>query len=89
MPAVIENACVLLAAGYMDYQEFGSDGEGVKWLGEARGLLKAIRDERQRLIGEDGEELESKTMTSGIQSYPNTVDNDEGPIQLFTMRQKF
>lgn len=89
IPFVVENATTLLAAGYMDYQEFGKDGEGVKWLGEARSVLKAIQNGTQRLIGTDNVELSQKNLTKGIQSYPTQVDNVNGPDRKFTMRQKF
>lgn len=89
VPFIVENCCTLLAAGYMDFQEYGQEGEGVKWLSEARSLLKSIQKGNQRLIGADGEQLTEKTLTQGVKSYPDTVDNDEGPIQMFTTRQKF
>jgi len=89
IPFIIENATTLLAAGYMDYQEFGAEGEGVKWLGEARGLLKAIQDGRQRLIDSTGSEFPEKTLMQGINSYPDQVDNRNGPARVFTMKQRF
>jgi phage gp36-like protein len=72
VPFIIENCCMLLAAGYADYREFGKDGEGIKWLSEARSLLKAVRLGTQRLIGSDSNELVLKSQTHGVQSYPNT-----------------
>ena len=89
IPFVVENTTTLLAAGYMDYQEFGSDGEGVKWLGEARAVLNSAQKGTQRLIGLDGQEFSQKTLTQGIQSYPDGVDNNNGPIRVFTNTQKF
>jgi phage gp36-like protein len=89
VPAMISYICELLAAGYIDYEEFGADGEGVKWLGTARALLKAIQEDRQRLIGVDGDELATKTISSSVQSYPDTTDNTNGPIRMFTTRQTF
>lgn len=89
IPAVIENATTLLAAGYLDYQEFGKDGEGVKWLGEGRGILKALSKGTQRLIGADGTELATKSRASTVQSYPDQVDNTNGPKQWFSMDQTF
>ncbi len=73
----------------MDYKEFGNDGEGVKWLGEARSVLKALQDGKQRLIGTDDQEFTQKTLTQGVQSYPDQVDNDNGPLQCFSMQQRF
>lgn len=89
IPFIVENVTTLLAAGYLDYQEFGKDGEGVKWLGEARGVLKAIQKGTQRLIGADGTELARKTTSTTVTSYPDTVDNDEGPTRMFTTGQTF
>lgn len=90
VPALLGQICELLAAGYIDYEEFGADGQGGKWLGTARALLKAISEGRQRLIGVDGTELPvSLASTSAISSYPDTVDNDEGPGRMFTTRQEF
>ena len=89
IPKLIERVCTLLAAGYIDFEEYGPDGQGVKWLGEARGILKAIAEGRQNLIATDGTELARKTLTQGVQSYPDEVDNTNGPQRRFTMRQRF
>ena len=89
VPAIIENATVLLAAGYMDFQEFGKEGEGVKWLGEARSLLKKIQDGSMQLIGEDGQLFSQYETTGGVASWPNAVDGDNGQSQSFTMGQRF
>jgi len=89
IPFLVENCATLLAAGYMDYQEFGKDGEGVKWLGEARSLLKKIQGGSQQLLGSNKIEMSTKTLSTGIQSYPDEVDDDEGPGMQFTMRQTF
>ena len=90
VPFLVENCAVLLGAGYIDYQEFGSEGEGVKWLGEARSILKALQTPGgQQLLARDKTEMNQKTLSNGIQSYPNTVDDTNGPQQTFTMRQRF
>lgn len=90
IPFLVENCTTLLAAGYMDYQEFGKDGEGVKWLGEARSILKKLQTPGgQQLLGSDHQEMQTKTLSSGVASYPDQVDNDNGPDQKFTMRQNF
>lgn len=89
IPFIVENCTVLLAAGYMDYQEFGKDGEGVKWLGEARSLLKKIRDGEQALLGSDDVEMSSITVLTGIQGFPDSVDNNNGPVRYFGMGQRF
>lgn len=89
VPWMIENITTLLAAGYMDYQEFGQEGMGVKWLGEARGLLKKVQSGEQALIGIDGQQMAEMETLSGVQSYPDTVDNTNGPVQVFTMGQRF
>lgn len=71
VPALLGQICELLAAGYIDFEEFGKDGEGVKWLGEGRALLKALADGKQRLIGADGTELAVKTKVGVLSGYPD------------------
>lgn len=90
-PAIIENATALLAAGYMDYQEFGSQGEGVKWLGEARGVLNSVKKGTQRLLDSNDQEMAYTSASNQIQGYPDCVDNSEGSTQQrqFTMGQLF
>ena len=89
IPAIIENCCTLLAAGYIDYQEYGKDGEGVKWLGEARGILNSIKKGTQRLIGADEQELPTIATANTVQGYPDTTDNKNGPVRMFTSNQRF
>lgn len=90
VPFLVENCTTLLAAGYMDYQEFGKDGEGVKWLGEARSILKKLQTPGgQQLMGSDKIEMQTRTLSSGIASYPDQVDNTNGPARQFTMAQRF
>lgn len=83
VPPLLGQICELLAAGYIDFEEFGKDGEGVKWLGEARALLKAIRNGTQILIGASGEELTRVTGAGRVQS--NTADSDP----VFSMSDTF
>lgn len=90
VPGLIRRICELLAAGYIDYEEFGKDGEGVKWLGEARSLLSAIANGRQRLIGADGTLLPINERVDVLDGYPNTsedVGEPGGP--KFGMDQRF
>lgn len=68
---LISQICELLAAGYIDFEEFGGDGEGVKWLGEARSLLKGLADGTRRLIGVDGTELTTNTKVDVLSGYPD------------------
>jgi phage gp36-like protein/uncharacterized protein YqfB (UPF0267 family) len=90
VPWMVNNICKLLAAGYLDYREYGGDGQGVKWLGEARGLLKALRIGTQKLLGTDNMELIVQTKSSSVQSYPNRKSHDgRGPTQMFDTNQKF
>jgi phage gp36-like protein len=72
VPPLVQNICTLLAAGYIDYEEFGRDGEGVKWLGEARALLKAITKGTQRLLASDGTELSRNAKVGNLQGYPDS-----------------
>lgn len=86
VPALLSQICELLAAGYIDYEEFGKDGEGAKWLAEGRALLKAIRDGRQLLIGADGTELSRHTKVGVLDGYPSDEDTDEAH---FSMSDRF
>jgi phage gp36-like protein len=76
VPELISRICELLAAGYIDYEEFGKDGEGVKWLGEARAILKAIQKGTQRLIGSDDTELATNTKVNRLDGYPDNTTDD-------------
>ncbi|MCK4454527.1 DUF1320 family protein [Candidatus Parcubacteria bacterium] len=88
IPALIENITILLAAGYLDYQEFGSESGGVKWLGEARGLLKKIEKGTMRLLGSDKSEL---TRLSGgrLKGYPDTSCEDEDCDRIFSVEDEY
>jgi hypothetical protein len=86
VPGLISQICELLAAGYIDYEEFGKDGEGVKWLGEARALIKAIQRGTQILIGADGTELERNAKVGVLDGYPNSSTTDAAQ---FSMADKF
>ena len=88
IPFMVENMTVLLAAGYMDYQQMGADGEGKKWLGEARAVLKALQTPGgQQLLGSDNAEMQTKTQSNGVQSNETDGSCDEGPV--FSMDQTF
>lgn len=90
VPALLGQICELLAAGYIDFEEFGKDGEGVKWLGEARALLKAIANGKQRLIGADGSELSVNAKVGVLDGYPDSSE-DVGDVggPKFGMDQTF
>jgi len=85
IPGLIEQVTTALAAGYIDFEEFGKDGEGVKWLSEARSILKKLVDGKQALIGSDGKELARQTKAGMAGGYPD--ENTDGP--KFIMDQKF
>lgn len=90
VPDFLSQIAELLAAGSIDYEEFGADGEGVKWLGEARGLLKAIRKGKQILVGADGTELARATKTGRLDGYPAAApDVDTDAPKKFTINEKF
>src|SRR5215210_4207739 len=76
VPELLSRICELLAAGYVDYEELGKDGKGVKWLGEARALLKAIQKGTQRLIGSDDAELATNTKVNRLDGYPDNTTDD-------------
>jgi phage gp36-like protein len=86
IPPLLGQICELLAAGYIDYEEFGSEGQGAKWLGEARALLKALRTGTQLLIGLDGAELTRQSKTDTLDGYPNASDTDDAQ---FSMSDRF
>ena len=89
IPFLVQRCTILLAAGYIAYEEYEDTTQGVKWLGEARGILNSIQKGVQRLIGTDGQELSTKILTAGVRGFPDTVDNEDGPIQSFTRNQQF
>jgi phage gp36-like protein len=86
VPSLLSYICELMAAGYIDYEEFGADGQGGKWLGEARALLKAIQNGKQLLLGSDGTELARQTDTGVLAGYPNDEDTDAAQ---FSMSDRF
>ena len=91
IPPLIQNICELLAGGYVDFEEFGSEGQGVKWLGEGRALLKAIQTGRQRLIGTDDTELATVSTTNSLQGYPDNdgTEDADTPERAFTIDKKY
>lgn len=82
VPSLINRICILLAAGYIDYEELGAEGEGAKWLGEARALLKAIREGRQLLLDADDAELTRVANTGQLSGYPNDVCEDRAKTTM-------
>lgn len=89
VPPLLSYICELMAAGYIDYEEFGADGQGGKWLGEARALLKAVQGGTQLLLGADGVELgrvEVPVADTLLDGYPNDADTDAAQ---FSMSDRF
>jgi phage gp36-like protein len=82
IPAILNQICELLAAGYIDYEEFGKDGEGAGWLASGRAQLKAIQKGTQILIGADGTELARNTKVGVLDGYPNNKDTDEANFSM-------
>lgn len=76
IPAILGQICELLAAGYIDYEEFGKDGEGVKWLATGRSLLNDLKKGDRILIGTDGTELTRNTKVGRPSGYPDTTIED-------------
>lgn len=91
VPALITNCAIKLAAGYSDYREYGKTGEGVKWLGEARGILNSIKKGTQRLIDSSFQEYQLQKQTQGVQSNANQETSGHGHNNrpIFTTRQQF
>lgn len=86
VPPLISQIAELLAAGYIDFEEFGAEGEGVKWLGEGRAILKQITAGTRRLLGSDFTELTRINNSNSLNGYPDSSEPD-GPI--FSMSDKF
>jgi phage gp36-like protein len=86
IPAIVSQICELLAAGYIDYEEFGADGQGVKWLGEARAILKQITAGTRRLLDSSYQELARNTKTGVLDGYPNDTETDAAQ---FSMSDRF
>lgn len=88
IPALITYVCECLAAGYMHYEEYGPDGDAVKKLGEARALLKAIQDGRQKLLTVALTELPLVRSASGLYGKPDGSEVG-GEKRKFKINQKF
>jgi hypothetical protein len=82
VPGLISQICELLAAGYIDYEEFGKDGEGVQWLSEGRALLKAIQTGTQLLIGADSVELARQAKVGVLDGYPDNCSADRAQFSM-------
>lgn len=82
VPPLLGQICELLAAGYIDYEEFGKDGEGVKWLGSARSLLTAIVKGERILIGASGTELATNSKIMVLDGYPNDTGTDTAAFSM-------
>jgi phage gp36-like protein len=86
IPQTIAQICELLAAGYLEYEEFGAEGNGGKKLGEARAILKRITDGKMVLLGSDNLELARVTKTGRLDGYPNDTGTDAAQ---FSMADKY
>jgi phage gp36-like protein len=89
VPSLIENICTKLASGYINYEELREDGEGKKWLGEARALLNAIKNGKQLLLGSDYTELATQTRTDTLRGYPDSTADDTVDERKFRMQDKY
>lgn len=88
IPWMVENVTVMLAAGYIDWEQLGVEGEGVKWLGQARGVLKNLQTPGgQQLLGSDKMEMQTQTRSSGVNGNPSS--NDDSNRRKFGMNQTF
>lgn len=94
VPGMVQIITTLLAAGYVDFEEYGADGLGVKWLGEAKGMLKAIQEGSQTLF--DADQIQLPTLTDGggfaMEGKPDTDGSDssgEDSPAMFRKDMKF
>lgn len=86
VPPLISQIAELLAAGYIDYEEFGQEGTGVKWLGEGRAILKQITDGTRRLLDSNYVELTRISKSNVLGGYP---DDSEPNGPTFSMSDKY
>jgi len=86
IPALIQYVTTILAAGYIDYEEFGKDGEGVKWLAEGRAILKGFQKGERLLIGEGGTELARRDNADRLSGIPNDSTTEE---RIFKIDDRF
>ena len=90
VPDLLTNICTLLAAGYIDFAEFEEDGEGRKWLGQARGMLRDIKNGKRALLASDGTELARVTGTNDVSGYPDsTLDESTTEGIKFKISDKY
>lgn len=89
IPPILTYICECLAAGYMHYEEYGPEGDAVKKLGEARGMLKNISDGTQKLIGSDYQELTITRSTTRLEGKPDGTETGCTEQRKFTVGQKF
>ena len=88
IPELIGYICECLAAGYLHYEEYGPEGDAVKKLGEARGILKSIIEGRQKLLYADLTELPLKRSASGLYGKPDGSETGD-ELRKFTIKKKF
>ena len=90
VPPILGQITELLAAGYIDFEEFGKDGEGVKWLGSGRAILKQIAEGKRRLIATDGTELTVRSKVGVLNGYPDdSIDAGSGEDVKFKIDDTF
>lgn len=82
IPGVVQYITTLLAAGYIDFEEFGGDGQGVKWLGEARGMLKSIKEGRVALFGTDDTELTRQSNSGTLIGKPDGTETGDELVKF-------
>ena len=88
VPHIVEYVTTVLAAGYILYEEYPDTDHGKKMLGEARGILKGIRDGSHRLLGSDEKEL-SRAGDGTAPSGSPSVDEEDDNLPAFTRNQVF
>jgi phage gp36-like protein len=88
VPPLVTYICECLAAGYIHYEEFGSEGEGGKKLGEARALLKSIANGNQKLLDSDMAQLSTVQSANRLSGKPDGSEIG-GETRKFSISQKF
>ena len=88
IPPLIQYVCEQLAAGYLHYEEFGSEGDGPKMLGEARGILKSIQKGTQRLIKADGSEVSGPSDLAQLDGMPDGSETGRDKVK-FQLKDRY
>lgn len=91
VPGIVTYICELLGAGYIDYEEFGKEGEGLSWLKEARSMLEKIAGGKMVLTTLSGAEMTLQSNNIGrLQGYPDeTISSADSDFRIFQIDDRY